>query len=92
MGFGDGEMEGSMSYPYPQDRHRDRKEKGEQPYKDDREAMARNESDLQARAEALGEQLRETDEDRTGRLEDEAIERLTAIQDERSRHSKTSDA
>ena len=29
-----------MSYPYPQDRHRDRKEKGEQPYKDAREAMS----------------------------------------------------
>ena len=33
-----------MSYPYPQDRHRDRKEKGEQPYKDAREAMSQNEA------------------------------------------------
>ena len=33
-----------MSYPYPQDRHLDRKEKGEQPYKDAREAMSQNEA------------------------------------------------
>ena len=33
-----------MSYPYPQDRHLDRKEKGEQPYKDAKEAMAQQEA------------------------------------------------
>ncbi len=37
-----------MSYPYPQDRHRDRKEKGEQPYKDAREAMSQNDAELRA--------------------------------------------
>ena len=30
-----------MSYPYPQDRNRGRKEKGDQPYKDARQAMTR---------------------------------------------------
>ena len=44
-----------MSYPYPQDRHRDRREKGEQPYKDAREAMTEQESRLQAEAEEFGE-------------------------------------
>ena len=54
-----------MSYPYPQDRHRDRKEKGEQPYKDAREAMSQNEAGLQAEAEAFGEEhLRQTNEER----------------------------
>jgi hypothetical protein len=44
-----------MSYPYPQDRHRDRKEKGEQPYKDSREEMAQTDATMQAQAEAFGE-------------------------------------
>lgn len=33
-----------MSFPYPQDRHRDRKEKRDQPYKDAKEAMAQQEA------------------------------------------------
>ena len=62
-----------MSYPYPQDRHLDRKEKGEQPYKDAREAMAQNDASIQAEAEAFGEEnLRQTDEERIERLESEA--------------------
>jgi hypothetical protein len=62
-----------MSYPYPQDRHRDRKEKGDQPYKDAREAMAQNEAGIQAEAEAFGEEhLRQTDEERIEQLESEA--------------------
>jgi hypothetical protein len=36
-----------MSYPYPQDRHRDRKEKGEQPYKDAKEAMTQQEVEVE---------------------------------------------
>jgi hypothetical protein len=62
-----------MSYPYPQDRHRDRKEKGEQPYKDAREAMSQNEAHIQAEEEAFGEErLRQTDEERLEHLESEA--------------------
>jgi hypothetical protein len=44
-----------MSYPYPQDRHRDRREKGEQPYKDAREALTEQDAQLQAQAEEFGE-------------------------------------
>ena len=51
---GEGE-EVPVSYPYSQDRHRDRKEKGEHPYKDAKEAMAVTDAQLQAEAEALGE-------------------------------------
>jgi hypothetical protein len=62
-----------MSYPYPQDRHRDRKEKGEQPYKDAREAMSQNEAGMQAEAEAFGEEhLHQTEEERMEQLESEA--------------------
>ncbi|HYH12091.1 MAG TPA: hypothetical protein VD789_07025 [Thermomicrobiales bacterium] len=39
-----------MSYPYPQDRHRDRKEKGEQPYKDATETFAQNEAEIEREA------------------------------------------
>jgi len=63
-----------MSYPYPQDRHLDRKEKGEQPYKDAREAMSQNEASIQAEAEAFGEEhLRQTDEERMEQLEWERL-------------------
>ena len=69
-----------MSYPYPQDRHLDRKEKGEQPYKDAREAMSQNEASIQAEAEAFGEEsLRQTDEDRIEQLESEAPDLLRRV-------------
>jgi hypothetical protein len=70
----------SMSYPYPQDRHLDRKEKGDQPYKDAREAMAQNEASIQAEAEAFGEEhLRPTDEERMEQLESEAPDLLRKV-------------
>ena len=53
-----------MSYPYPQDRHLDRKEKGEQPYKDAKEAMAQERAELQAGAEAYGEERAPTQDER----------------------------
>ena len=81
-----------MSYPYPQDRHLDRKEKGEQPYKDAREAMAQNEAGIQAEAEAFGEEhLRQTDEERMEQLASEAPARLRDIGADRER-SQTNDA
>ena len=81
-----------MSYPYPQDRHRDRKEKGEQPYKDAREAMSQNEAHIQAEAEAFGEEhLRQTDEERMEQLESEAPARLREVGADRER-SRTNDA
>lgn len=39
-----------MSYPYPQDRHRDRREKGEQPYKDAAETFGQKEAKLDREA------------------------------------------
>jgi len=73
-----------MSYPYPQDRHRDRKEKGEQPYKDAREAMSRSEAELKTEAEAYGEEhLRLSDAERTEQFEAEARDRLAEVGDER---------
>ena len=73
-----------MSYPYPQDRHLDRKEKGDQPYKDAREAMSQNEAHIQAEAEAFGEEnLRPTDEERMAQLESEASELLRKVGDSR---------
>jgi hypothetical protein len=75
-----------MSYPYPQDRHRDRKEKGEQPYKDAREAMSQNEAGIQAEAEAFGEEnLRQTDEERMEQLESEAPALLREVGTDRER-------
>ena len=75
-----------MSYPYPQDRHLDRKEKGEQPYKDAREAMSQNEANIQAEAEAFGEEhLRQTDEERMEHLESEAPALLGKVGADRER-------
>ena len=81
-----------MSYPYPQDRHRDRKEKGEQPYKDAREAMSQNEASIQAEEEAFGEEhLHQTDEERMEQLQSEAQARLREVGADRER-SQTNDA
>ena len=75
-----------MSYPYPQDRHLDRKEKGDQPYKDAREAMSQNEASIQAEAEAFGEEhLRQTDEERMEQLESEAPALLLEVGASRER-------
>ena len=81
-----------MSYPYPQDRHLDRKEKGDQPYKDAREAMSQNEAQIQAEAEAFGEEhLHQTDEERVAQLEAEAPDLLREVGADRER-SRTDDA
>jgi hypothetical protein len=76
-----------MSYPYPQDRHRDRREKGDQPYKDAKEAMSQSEAQLQTEAEAFGEAHRdETEEDRNARLAAEMEERLHDVNREFAAH------
>jgi hypothetical protein len=81
-----------MSYPYPQDRHLDRKEKGEQPYKDAREAMSQNDASMQAEAEAFGEEhLRQTEDERMAQLASEAPDLLREIGADRER-SRTNDA
>ena len=72
-----------MSYPYPQDRHRDRKEKGNQPYQDAKEAMAQTQVQIQTEAEAFGESHRdESDEERAARVTAEAQERLRRVNEE----------
>jgi hypothetical protein len=76
-----------MSYPYPQDRHRDRKEKGEHPYKDAKEAFAQERAEIQTEAEYYGETHFANDEDR----ERAAAERLAAINRE-VRDERSSDA
>lgn len=70
-----------MSYPYPQDRHRDRREKGEHPYKDAKEALSREQAELQEQAEAYGESHLRSQEER----EADAAERLAAVNDEMQR-------
>lgn len=75
-----------MSYPYPQDRHLDRKEKGDQPYQDAKEAMSQTEARIQSEAEAFGEAHRdETDEERNARLAAEMQERLREVNEEMAR-------
>jgi hypothetical protein len=69
-----------MSYPYPQDRRREQREKGEQPYKDAREVMAEQEADLKAEAEEYGEaRAAEGDEERMHRLKAEAEESMREV-------------
>ena len=66
-----------MSLPYPHDRARARQDRGEQPYKDAREAMAEKDARLRTHAEEYGQaNPRETDEDRVARVEEEAAARL----------------
>ena len=72
-----------MSYPYPQDRHLDRKEKGEQPYKDAKEAMSQTNAQIQTEAEAFGEAHRdESEEERARRLNAEAEQEFQAVNQE----------
>jgi hypothetical protein len=81
--------EDDMSYPYPQDRRREQREKGDQPYTDAREAMSRQDAELQAQAEGYGEARNaETEEERRTHVEDEAKEHLKEIGDEVARKSK----
>ncbi len=73
-----------MSYPYPQDRHRDRKEEGDQPYKDAAEAYAEKQAELQRKAGAEDPQRDDRDEaERIADLERDAEERLDEVREER---------
>jgi len=58
-----------VSYPYPQDRHRDRKEKGEIEYREARQAMSGAEERQAAAAEYFGEQ-RDQDEPTVAGIEE----------------------
>jgi hypothetical protein len=77
-----------VSYPYPQDRNRERREKGEQPYKDAREAMTEKEATIQAEAEAYGEiHQRRAEEERAEHLEDVATASMRKVGAEREQTS-----
>ncbi len=79
-----------MSYPYPQDRHRDRREKGEQPYKDAKETFTESAAQQQAEAEAFGEErAAETEEERT-RRQQEAAQQVIADANESIKRSSAS--
>lgn len=69
-----------MSYPYPQDRHRDRKEEGDQPYKDAAEAYGQQEAELERKA-GQDDPQRDEAESITD-LEREAEERLDRVRKE----------
>lgn len=78
-----------MSRPDPRVRTRDRIDKGEQPYKDAKEALAKTEADVQAEAEAFGEEQRDlTEEERIARLEEDLGETLRKSNKELERERK----
>jgi hypothetical protein len=77
-----------MSYPYPQDRHRDRKEKGDQPYEDAREAYAETEAQIEHSAPAGSDRgAPRTDEDQAH----DAEERFEQVGDEVAREREDGD-
>jgi hypothetical protein len=79
-----------MSYPYPQNRHLDKKEKGDQPYQDAREAMSQQQAQIQAEAEAHGEARRDEERD-LSEPSDETMERLEQTGREVAKHGQPSD-
>jgi hypothetical protein len=69
-----------MSMPYPQDRHRDRKEKGEQPYKDAKERFTENEAEIRDTApDQEDPDAVLSEEERTALQEQQAADRLGKI-------------
>lgn len=69
-----------MSYPYPQDRHRDRKEKGEQPYKDAKESMAQ--ADIELENEVAAQSAPESGPTSTDEVPEVMIDRLRQVNEE----------
>jgi hypothetical protein len=76
-----------MSYPYPQDRNRDRREKGEQPYQDAKESLAESEADIRSHASRDEEEAALLNEDEREELqEQQASERFREIGEEIEGH------
>lgn len=72
-----------MSFPYPRDRNRDRREKGEQPYRDARETFTQQEAQEQAEAESELDFQRElSEEEHREEMEREAEERFKQVAEE----------
>ncbi len=70
----------SSSYPYPQDRHLDRKEKGDQPYKDAKESMSQKGAELEGQVTA--QNAPDIGPTSTDELSEEMVERLRRVTDE----------
>jgi hypothetical protein len=81
-----------MSFPYPQDRHRDRKEKGEHPYKDAKETLARERAEVENEAHEAAEErprtssLSEGGEDIPREVIDSMRRAGESIQDDNAEH------
>lgn len=72
-----------MSYPYPQDRNREQREKGEQPYKDAKESFRESEAEIQENANQEPDPGPDiSDEEQTALQEQEAEKRFTEIGEE----------
>ena len=71
-----------MSYPYPQDRHLDRKEKGDQPYEDAREAYSEKQAELRDGASQVDDVARLSREEQDELMERNAEERFRDIAEE----------
>jgi len=79
----------SSSYPYPQDRHRDRKEKGDQPYKDAKESMTLKGAELEGQETA--QNAPDIGPTTTDQISDEMVERLHHVTEEiKARNSEGS--
>lgn len=72
-----------MSMPYRQDRIRERRDEGEQPFQDAREALSESEAELDRTASTRdGSDATESEEERHARQEAKASARLGDIGDE----------
>lgn len=80
-----------MSMPYRQDRIRERRDEGDQPFKDAREAMNESEAELDRQASpGDGFDTPEGEDERHARQEAEASERLGDIGDEAAGEQESS--
>jgi hypothetical protein len=72
-----------MSYPYPQDRNRERNEKADQPYDDAKESLAESEAEIRSHApREEAESTLLTEEERQELQEQQASERFRTIGEE----------
>lgn len=77
-----------MSYPYPQNRRREQREKGEQPYKDARQEMGETEAEIQEKANQEPDAAPDLpEEERTELQEDAAENRFEEIGKKQRDHS-----
>ena len=86
-----------MSYPYPEDRTREKRTKGEEPYKDNREAMRESEVRLTEQEEEYGEEHlsarnRETTEQRRDRIEADMARELDRVGQQVAQNSQGASA